>query len=336
MEFWRGKKVLVTGGAGFIGSHLSERLVQLGARVRVVDNLVRGRLENLASVADAVEFIKGDLTSEEMANRACAGMEIVFHLASKVGGIGYYLKCPAEVYENNLIMDAHVFKAARLAGCLRFLFSSSAHVYPKHLQSEYDSPPLKEAAAYPANPAISYGWAKLATERLIQYQNEEKTTMQTAIVRIVGAFGERQDFGLDTGSVIPVFCRRAIEFPGRSPFTMLGKGNETRSYCYVGDVVEGMIQCVLRLSVVQKIPPINLGTEGRVSILEVAKLVIGLSGKEIGIEHLPAMESGIKGQAVDMSRAKVEIPEWSAKVSLRDGILKAYRDIELRLRRGGE
>lgn len=336
MNSWQGKKVLVTGGAGFIGSHLTSKLVSLGAKVRVVDNLARGRMEFLKPVADKIEFIKADLTGAEASSKACEGIQYVFHLASKVGGIGYYMKKPAEVYDNNVAMDTQVVLAARKAGCERFLFSSSAHVYPKHLQSTYDSAALKESDAYPANPAISYGWAKLVTERMIQYQQEEGSDMRTAVVRIVGAFGENQDCGLETGSVIPVFCRRAIEFPKRTPFTMLGQGRETRSYCYVGDVVDGMIQCVQRLSDVREIKPINLGNEGRVSILEIAKLVIEISGKKIEISHLPAMESGIKGQAVDMNQAKVEIPNWTPKVKLHEGIERAYRDIEQRLKNGGE
>ncbi len=336
MNSWQGKKVLVTGGAGFIGSHLAIKLVELGAEVRVVDNLSRGRKEYLEPVADQISFIQDDLTSPQACDKACAGMEIVFHLASKVGGIGYYMKKPAEVYENNLVMDSHVFISARKAGCERFLFSSSAHVYPKHLQATYDSAPLKEVDAYPASPAISYGWAKLMTERMIQYQQEEGCQMRTAVVRIVGAYGENQDFGLETGSVIPVFCRRAIEFPKRTPFAMLGQGKETRSYCYVGDVVDGMVHCIRKLSDVKEIKPINLGAEGRISILEIAKLVIETSGKQIEINHLPAIESGIRGQAVDMSQAKVEIPGWSPKVKLHDGIARVYRDIAQRLKSGGE
>lgn len=334
MNSWQGEKVLVTGGAGFIGSHLTAKLVDMGAKVRVVDNLARGKLEFLKPVSSRIEFIKDDLTSQAAAKRACEGMTSIFHMASKVGGIGYYMKQPAEVYENNIVMDANVFVAAKNSGCRKFLYASSAHVYPKHLQTEYDSAPLKESDAYPANPAISYGFGKLVTERLIQYQQEEGTSVRTAIVRIVGAFGENQDCALDTGSVIPVFCRRAIEFPNRSPFTMLGMGKETRSYCYVGDVVDGMISCMEKLVEAQEIKPINLGNEGRSSILEIAKMVIEISRKKIEISHLPALESGIKGQAVDMSLARVEIPNWKPKVSLHEGIARAYRDIEQRLKDG--
>lgn len=332
MYSWKGKRVLVTGGAGFIGSHLVIKLVEMGARVRVVDNLSRGRLGFLSPVANEIEFVKADLTSAAVCEKALRDIEIAFHLASKVGGIGYYMKRPAEVFENNVVMDSQVFIAAKNSGCDRFVFSSSAHVYPKHLQGSYESAALKESDAYPANPAISYGWAKLMTEQMIGYQQQEGCKLKTAVVRIVGAFGENQDFGLETGSVIPVFSRRAIEFPQRSPFTMFGEGRETRSYCYVGDIVDGMIQCVYRLSEVNEIQPLNLGNEGRIRILDVAKLVIEVSGKKIEIQHLPAMESGIKGQAVDLGKTKVELPNWKPKVTLAEGIARTYRDIERRLK----
>jgi nucleoside-diphosphate-sugar epimerase len=334
-KFWHDKKVLVTGGAGFIGSHLSETLVGLGAQVRIVDNLgTRGRMENIKSIAKCVEFIKGDLTLAETARAACKDMEVVFHLASKVGGIGYYMNRPAEVYATNVLMDIQVFTAARAAQAKRFCFTSSSHVYPGRLQRTEDSAPLREEDAYPADPVISFGLGKLVTEKLIQYQNAEGNEMHTSILRVVGAYGERQDFGLETGSVIPVLCRRAAEFPKRSPFTMLGQGKETRSYCYVGDIVDGMIQSIQVLDQNKEVGPLNLGNEGRVTINEIAQMVIEASGKKIEISKLPAKESGIRGQAVDITHTQQVLKDWRPRVSLRDGILRTYRDIETRLSNG--
>ncbi len=328
------KRILVTGGAGFIGSHLAKRLAADGAKVRVADNLCRGRLSNLAPVQGQIEFMKEDLTRAEACARVCAGMEIVFHLASKVGGIGYYMQKPGEVYTNNVMMDTQMQIAARELGVKRYLFSSSAHVYPKRLQADENSAPLKEADAYPADPAISYGWAKLVTERLIHYQNQEGSAVRTAVVRIVGAFGENQDIDLSTASAIPAFCRRALEFPGKSPFTMFGEGRETRSYVYVGDVVEGMIRCVEALADRPVIEPMNLGNEGRITIGELARMIVAVSGKPITIKSLPAAESGIRGQAVDCTLSREILSGWTPAVSLRDGILKTYQNIEARLRAG--
>jgi nucleoside-diphosphate-sugar epimerase len=332
--YWSGKKVLVTGGAGFIGSHLVERLVRMKCSVRVADNLVRGRLENLSTVQKQIEFMQCDLTIKENCLRACEGQDIVFHLASKVGGIGYYMQKPGEVFTNNILMDTEMSVAARQCGVSRYLFSSSAHVYPKSLQTREDSPALKEPDASPADPAISYGWGKLISEKMLQFQNIEDKSMRTAIVRIVGAFGERQDIDLATSSAIPAFCRRAVEFPARSPFTMMGEGKETRSYCYVGDVVTGMVLCIEGLELLQEIGPLNLGTEGRISIGELAREVIRISGKDIAIQTVEAPESGIRGQAVDLSLTKKVLGGWKPEVSLSEGLRRTYSDIEQRLNAG--
>ncbi|MGE4132289.1 MAG: NAD-dependent epimerase/dehydratase family protein, partial [Bdellovibrionales bacterium] len=241
MTGYRGKRVLVTGGAGFIGSHLVPKLLEVGARVRVADNLSRGLRSNLAPVSSQIEFQETDLTIERACKEACENQEIIFHLASKVGGIGYYMNKPAEVFENNITMDTLLFRAAQRAKTGKFIFASSAHVYPKRLQSSEDSAARRESDAEPAEPAFSYGWGKLGTEKMIQFRQVEGTNKRTAVLIIVGAFGELQDISLETGSVIPVLCRRAIEYPGRKPFTHLGQGLETRSYCYVGDVVSGLM-----------------------------------------------------------------------------------------------
>lgn len=332
---WSNRPVLVTGGAGFIGSHLTEALVSRGARVRVADNLVRGRLESLESVQGQIEFLQTDLTHAESCQAACAGMHTVFHLASKVGGIGYYMQRPGEVYTHNLLMDNLMSVAARAAQVQRYLFSSSAHVYPRHLQATQDAAPLRESDASPADPVISYGWAKLASEKLLEYQNAEDSHMRTAVVRIVGAYGERQDIQLDTASAIPAFCRRAVEFPKLSPFTMKGEGRETRSYCFVTDVVDAMIRCVEKLETIPHIGPVNLGSEGRVSIGELARRVIQISGKPIAIQHIPTPESGIRGQAVACDLLHATLDGWKPKVDLEEGLQRVYNDVSQRLNGGG-
>ncbi len=330
-SFWRNRRVTVTGGAGFIGSHLTEQLVQLGSQVRVVDSLARGRLSYLKTVRADIEFIQADLTLRANCERACAGQEIVFHLASKVGGIGYYMQRPGEVFTNNVLMDTEMAVAARQAGVTRYLFASSAHVYPRHLQSTPDATALKEADATPADPAISYGWGKLLSEKMLLFQNFESNSMRTAIARIVGAYGERQDIDLGTASAIPAFCRRAIEYPKLSPFTILGQGLETRSYCYVGDVVEGLLLCLEVLDQHEHVGPVNLGAEGRVRIGDIAKLIIEISGKNIDIQSVAAPESGLRGQAVDCTLLKQILVGWTPKTSLQDGLKRAYTDVERQL-----
>jgi nucleoside-diphosphate-sugar epimerase len=330
-DFWRNKKVLITGGAGFIGSNLAEELVRLGSSVRVADNLERGREEYLLPVRGKIDFMKLDLTSREACKKACEDAEIIFHLASKVGGIGYYMQKPGEVIRNNILMDTLVFQAAIETKVERYLYASSAHVYPIELQLSTDSVPIRERQAYPANPELSYGWAKLIGEKMIEYRIQEGSPTRCAIVRLIGAFGKNQDLDLETGSAIPVFCRRVIEYPTRKPFVIWGTGQETRSYCYVVDVIEGMLLSVEKLTGVQLAGPINLGSEGRISMEELARMIIDISGKQIDIVKDLSKQTVIWGQAVDCSEARDLLDGWHPRTSLADALKLTYRHIETRL-----
>lgn len=328
---WRGLRVLVTGGAGFIGSNLVERLVALGARVRVVDNLQRGSLANLDPCLDRIEFIRCDLRDRDACDRSCRGMDVVVHLAAKVGGIGLYLSQAAEVMAHNVLVDCLMWEAAQAAGVRRYLYASSAHVYPLELQATPDAPPLREEQAIPARPALSYGWAKLLGERQLEYAVAEGTAVHIAVLRLVGVYGPNQDCDLASASVIPAFIRRAVEHP-RLPFTVLGSGEETRSYCYVSDVVEAMLLSLERLEDRPLLGPLNVGTEERVRIGDLAREVIAVSGKQIEIEFETSQRTKIWGQAVDASKAR-ELLAWSPAVGLRQGLERTYAEIEGRFRR---
>lgn len=330
-EYWRDRRVLVTGGAGFIGSNLCETLVGLGAKIRVADNLERGKIEYLQEVSDRIEFHQLDLRDRKGCELACEGVDVVFHLASKVGGIGYYLSKPGEVILSNSVMDALMLEAAIGEGVDRYLYASSAHVYPIELQLDPESPPIGEAQAYPASPELSYGWSKILAEKQIEAQITEGRDLKAAIVRLVGAYGKNQDIDLATGSVIPVFCRRAIEYPRVKPFRIWGSGRETRSYCYIDDVVDGLIRCVEKLEDQKLVGPINLGAEGRLRIGRIAELIIGISGKPIEIVMDESKETTIWGQAVDCSEARKVLDNWEASTSIEDGLVRTYRHIERRI-----
>lgn len=331
MTFWSGRRVLVTGGAGFIGSNLVERLVQLGARVRVCDNLERGQLENLQGYLGDIEFLQRDLTDMDACHQSCEGMEVVVHLACKVGGIGYYLSQAAEVMAHNTLVDTLMWQAAQAQGVRRYLYASSAHVYPAELQTTPDSPPMREEQALPANPPLSYGWAKLIGEKQLEYGAAQPNGMAVAIVRLIGVYGPNQDLDLSTGSAIPVFIRRAIEYPQRGPFTILGSGEETRSYCYVSDVLDAMLLSLETLAEQRLLGPLNVGSEERIRIRDLARNIIDISGKDIEIVHSLSHQTAIWGQALDCSRARELLDGWCPRVSLAEGLERTYARIEARL-----
>lgn len=332
MGFWQNRKVVITGGAGFIGSNLALRLVELGARVRVVDNLERGTLENLARCISSIEFLPRDLTDKQACLEACEGMEVVFHLASKVGGIGYYLAHPAEVMSQNSLMDTLMWQAARACGVGRYLYASSAHVYPQGLQDRPDAPLMKEEDALPAHPALSYGWAKLLGEKLLEYGAAEDNSPRVSILRLIGVYGENQDIDLEKASAIPALIRRAIEYPERKPFIVLGTGNETRSYCYISDVLDALLLSVEKLDNQKVIGPLNIGCEDRVRIQNLAQQIIDISDKQIEIVNDLSYQTTIWGQALDCSRAAEILDGWHARISLSEGLQRTYQDIKKRLR----
>jgi nucleoside-diphosphate-sugar epimerase len=333
MSFWQGKRTLVTGGCGFIGAFLVRSLVEAGANVRIADNLERGSIESLGAAAEKVDMLKVDLREPGVARRACEGMDVVFHLASKVGGIGYYLKYPWDVLHSNLTMDGNVLQALIDAGVPYYFYASSAHIYPIELQLEIQAPLIREDQAYPANPSLSYGWAKLIGEQGIAAALAEGHKFRAAIARIVGAYGPGQDYQLETGSVIPVFCHRAVRYPELQPFRVLGTGQETRTYCYVDDAVRAILLSVEKLDNSAQVGPFNLGTCDLVSIAEIAETIIAISGKDIQVAYDKSHPTKIWGQAPDITLAGKLLDGWKPRVLLRDGLKICYEDVKARLAR---
>lgn len=333
-QFWKTKRVLITGGAGCIGSNLTTRLLSEGVPyVRIADNLERGRLEYLSDALQdpRVDFRQIDLRDRVTAADACADVDVVFHLASKVGGIGYYLSNAGTVFSDNVQIDHNVWSGAQAHAVPYFLYTSSAHVYPIELQMTPDAPPIFEHQAYPANPELSYGWAKLLGEKLILYALQQGSRVRAAIPRLIGAYGPNQDIALATGSAIPVFCRRAIEWPAGAPFRVMGNGQETRSFHYISDTLDGMLRAVEKLTEQQVVGPFNLGAEGRVTIEEIARTIIAISGKDIPITWDTSKPTAIWGQALNCQLAADLLDGWRPRVSLREGLELTYRHIERRL-----
>jgi GDP-D-mannose 3',5'-epimerase len=250
------KKILVTGGAGFIGSNLVKRLIEQGHEVTAIDNLERGKVDFVENVK-SLKLIVCDLTDYETMQQFFEDKDVVIHLASKVGGIGVYLDTPYQVMKANMEMDANVLKAILHYKIDTYFYASSAHIYPKELQMIADSPMIKESDAYPANPELTYGWAKLIGEKSIEAALVENDWLKAAIARFIGIYGPNQDFGLDTGSVIPVFSHRAIKYP-EVPFKVWGTGKETRSYCYIDDALDCIEKMIEAMDTKQLVGPYNV------------------------------------------------------------------------------
>jgi nucleoside-diphosphate-sugar epimerase len=333
-DYWKNRKVLITGGAGFIGSNLIRRLLAEGAVVRAADNLERGRIEWLKPILDSVDLHRCDLRNPEQVRAAVNGVEVVFHLASKVGGIKVYLDQAGTVLNQNCLMDQNVFSAVVEARTPAVFYASTSHVYPEDMQMSPDAAALRESDAYPPRPGLTYGWGKLLGEITLQALAREHAWLRVSIARIVGAYGPNQDIDLATGSVIPVFCHRAINWPAGAPFRIWGTGLETRSYCYVEDIVEGILRSVVAQQLDKVVGPFNLGAEGRVTIREIAERIVRISGKDIPLSFDPTAKTSIWGQAVDCGLARSLLEGWLPAHDFDHGLRLTYRHIEQRLRAG--
>lgn len=321
--------ILITGGAGFIGSHLVKRLVDKGYKVTVIDNLERGKLEFLNEVLDKIFFVNKDLRNYDSIKHFFTNQDCVIHLASKVGGIGTYISKPYEVMSSNLSIDSNVLKGVIENNISKYFYASSAHIYPKSLQTTQDSPLIKETQAYPADPELTYGWAKLIGELSIQAAVKEYSFLNAAIARFIGIYGPNQDFDLKTGSVIPVFSHRAIKYP-EVDFRIWGTGKETRSYCFIEDTLDCIELMIEKMDEINLVGPMNVGKEERVSIEEIANIIVGVSDKNIDIKYDTSKDTVIWGQWCECQEAK-NLLGWEAKTSLNDGIKIVYNDIKNRI-----
>ena len=322
---WDGKKVLVTGGAGHIGSHLTKTLVDKGADVLVVDNLWRGKKEYLLDennnyIIDMENnFKEWDLRDYENAEKAVDGIEIVFHLADMVAGITYVFDNQPDVWRGNVMINSNVFTAAHKAKVDRLIYVGAACAYPHEKQNDPLSPLFKENDMYPAHPESAYGWGKLMGE----YECElfsKSGMLNTGILRLHNVYGPHSDLSVERSQVIPATIRKAILYP-EEQFLVWGNGEQNRSFIYVTDVVEGLL--LVADKGINK-GPIQLGTNEKTTINQIAKMVIDVSGKDIVQEHDLTKPVGDFGRAADITLAK-EILGWEPKISMEEGIKITYR-----------
>ena len=319
-EFWNEKNVLVTGGASFIGSHLVDRLVSLGARVSVADDLSTGKMDNLKESKDKIEFIKTDLeyNSKSEAKNIFKDNEIVFHLAADHGGRGYISSHPADVC-SSFAVDHHVFEACSDTNIGKVIFSSSACVYPTDLQKDIGSNyKLKETDSNTSNldsylsADIEYGWAKLMSE--VQMNAFKKQFgLKGCPVRFVTAYGPREN---ETHAIIALIYK-AIE--RMDPYEIWGNGQQERDFTYVEDIVDGTVLCAEKIS---DMTPINLGTGVRYKMIDVAQMIFKiLEWTPEKISFDTSKPTGAISRALDNSLAK-ELLGWEPKFSLQEGLKK--------------
>ncbi len=309
------ERILVTGGGGFIGSHLAKYLHEQSNFVRVADI----KFDDYIEGAYFSEKRKLDLRIAKNCIEATKGIDKVYNLAGNMGGIGFITSVFADVMYDNVLINTHMIKASVENNVKRFLFSSSACIYPNYKQKVSDVPGLKESDAYPADPNEPYGWEKLFTEIMVQsFQKDYK--LDGRIARYHNIYGPEGTYKGGREKAPAALCRKVAEASNPGKIEIWGDGTATRSFCYIDDCVRGTVG--LMESDYDK--PLNIGSDRLVSVDQLADIIIKASGKKIIKEHNLSAPVGVQGRNADLTLVK-RVLKWEPKVSLEEGLAKTYR-----------
>ena len=325
MTSWNSVRVLVTGGAGFIGSSLVKRLVLEGASVRVIDNLWRGSLNNLARpdgsyVIDLERnFHRADLTNDARCIQLIRAVDWVYHLADIVGGVQYAMSNEAFIFRQNILINTNVLSACVTNVIPNYVYVGTACSYPRHLQMAQEIVSLRESQTYPAEPESSYGWSKLMGEYEAALA-QKSGKINVGLLRLHNAYGPRAPFEGDGAQVLPSLIRKAVRFP-EEPFIVWGSGNQYRDFVYVDDVVEALI-LVAKRGMNKGL--IQIGSERATTIKEAAEMIVQISGKPIAIVYDTSKPEGDRGRIAVCDRAR-DILGWTMAVTFAEGLERTYK-----------
>jgi GDP-D-mannose 3', 5'-epimerase len=319
----RMSRVLVTGAGGFIGHHLTKVLTAKGHRVRGVD-LKAPEYEPSA----AGEFWLLDLRRWENCLKATEGIDEVYNLAANMGGIGFIESHKAEIMHDNVLINMHMLEAARTNGVKRYLYTSSACIYPGYKQNVTDVAPLKEEDAYPADPEDGYGWEKLFSERQCRHYYEDYG-LETRVARFHNVYGPLGTYHGGREKSPAAICRKVALVEDGGEIEVWGDGEQTRSYCYIDDCVEG----ILRLMRSAHREPLNLGSDRLVTINQLVDIVAQVARKRVGRRHDLTKPQGVRGRNSDNSRLRAVL-QWEPPTSLEQGLGHTYQWISSMLASG--
>lgn len=323
------KKILVTGGAGMIGSNLVKRLANEGNEVFIIDNLWRGKIEYLNDekgipvIPLESHFFDLDLLEQGISEEIISKVEYVIHLADIVAGIDYVFNNQGLIFRQNILINSNVINSVRkFTNSIKgFIYVGTACSFPLTRQNSLEVIPLREEELYPALPESAYGWSKL----MGQYETElleKETGIPTSILMFHNVYGSPCDFG-ERSQVIPALIRKAITYPNE-PFNVWGSGEQGRAFIHVDDIVNALC---LALEKGLGHGVIQIGPSVCTSIKEIAEHIIEISGKKIEAFYDKSKPEGDKARSADFSKAKA-ILGWQPKVTLKEGLSAQYNWIK--------
>lgn len=311
-SYWNSKNVLVTGGAGFIGSYLVEMLLEDGANVIVADNLSRGRMENLAAVSDSISFRKVDLRYLDQCEEVCSGQDVVMNLASPAFGVEYSTTHHGEMLTDVARIGLNVLDAARRQGVQRFLVVSSSCVYPDDA-----GVPTKEDEALRGEPETvnaGYGWGKRILELQGQYYAREYG-MEVAIARPFNAYGPRESFEQGKSHVMPALIEKIVS--GNDPVVVWGSGNQTRSFVHGRDFAMGLKLITEHYPAAD---PVNVGHDRETTIRELAEAILKITGSSSRLVFDTTKPEGALRKAADVTKLRKVTHGFVPQITLEEGL----------------
>lgn len=309
---WKGKKVLVTGGAGFVGSYLVEDLLAQGAKVRVADNLSTGDIKNLESVWKRIEFLETDLRDEKSAHQAVRGMDVVMHLAARAYGMLFSMSHNAEMFRDNSLMAFQVLDACVVNKVERALMISSSCVYDD--QSPIPTHELAVHIGLPESVNEGYGWAKRMLEIQSRYIHE-KHGLPIALVRPFNAYGGRYRWQGEASHVVPSLVKKVLDHSG--PVVIWGTGRQVRDLLHAHDFAFGFrlaAECAVDCE------PVNLAGGITIELIDLVKKIAEMRDLKITIELDETKQEGRPRKEADLTQLHKKIPAFRPTVSLEDGL----------------
>ena len=320
-------KVVVTGGAGFLGSHIASRLIREGHDVSIVDDFSAGSVRNLDDVGVRVKAVRGDLNDYRFSRRSTEKADAVFHFAAEVGSVQYLHGSPERelaAMEANLVIDANVFRACLENRVRTIIYASSVSVYPFDRQQGGDGAFREEDSEGKVNPEGGYGWSKFVAEKQLSLMGGSKV----GVARIFHAYGKNIYLDPDRSQVIGSLIRKGIRYPSED-FVVWGDGAQRRCFVYIDDALDGIFALWSHVERKGNLT-VNIGSAEEVTVLELARRVVSLSGKDIRMKFDPSKPKGALNRMPDLQRASRELG-WAPKTRFDEGLPKTFEWARSRL-----